>query len=365
MSDSSSTALDLTRLGGSRAAAGTPSPASRDREEIRTLAQEFESMLMLQMLRQMRQSMLAGDEESGLGAGTMTDTIDVELSRALSRAGGFGLADTLGRSLERYVDPSAVATALPAARRTAPVSAGAPSAALAPSAPLGPSATLAPAAAAVTTDSRLTATISGAAVADPARIGAGSAAVPAIPLPLAAPLTSHFGWRQDPFGAGTRFHAGVDIAAAYGRDVPAAAEGRVEFAGEQGGYGQTVVVAHAGGVKTRYAHLSQIDVKPGDTVEAGDILGRVGQTGRSTGPHLHFEVTEDDRPVDPELLAGRVAGSAQHALGFRPERAGNDAGVGSLAPGPETRLKVSGQDADLPHSRPPDARLAGGAHDED
>jgi murein DD-endopeptidase MepM/ murein hydrolase activator NlpD len=112
-------------------------------------------------------------------------------------------------------------------------------------------------------------------------------------------VTSEFGWRSDPITGAARFHRGIDIAAAYGREVPAAADGTVAFAGTQGGYGNLVVVRHANGAETRYAHLSQLDVREGDEVRAGDVVGRVGQTGRATGPHLHFELREAGQPVDP------------------------------------------------------------------
>jgi murein DD-endopeptidase MepM/ murein hydrolase activator NlpD len=104
-----------------------------------------------------------------------------------------------------------------------------------------------------------------------------------MPLPVAAPLSSHFGWRSDPFNGTTRFHRGVDIAAAYGREVPAAGTGHVVFAGEEGGYGNTVVIEHAGGVRTRYAHLSALQVTAGQQVTEGTVIGRVGTSGRSTG----------------------------------------------------------------------------------
>ena len=96
-----------------------------------------------------------------------------------------------------------------------------------------------------------------------------------------------------------RFHQGVDIAVAYGHDVKAAADGIVSFAGVQNGYGNTVVIDHEGGRQTRYAHLSQELVRAGDVVSEGQVLGKSGNSGRSTGPHLHFEMLMNGRPVDP------------------------------------------------------------------
>ncbi len=122
-------------------------------------------------------------------------------------------------------------------------------------------------------------------------------------MPLDVKTSSHFGWRQDPLGHGRKFHGGVDLKAAYGTDVPAAASGEVIFAGEQGSYGTLVVLKHDDGVETRYAHLSSTAVKPGERVEAGQVVGRVGSSGRSTGAHLHFEVRRNGQPVDPEQVA--------------------------------------------------------------
>jgi murein DD-endopeptidase MepM/ murein hydrolase activator NlpD len=120
-------------------------------------------------------------------------------------------------------------------------------------------------------------------------------------------VTSAFGYRRDPFHGQTKFHTGVDLRAAYGQQVPAVSGGRVAFAGEQGGYGLTVVVDHGDGLQTRYAHLSGIDVADGQTLAAGQVLGRVGQSGRATAPHLHFEVSQGGQPVDPEQAADRFA----------------------------------------------------------
>lgn len=111
--------------------------------------------------------------------------------------------------------------------------------------------------------------------------------------PLRGPITSPFG----PRGAG--FHTGVDIAQPYGTPVLAADGGEVVFAGWDGDYGKSIVVAHPDGTSARYAHLSAILVELGETVEVGQVIGRVGSTGLSTGPHLHFELNEGGRKVDP------------------------------------------------------------------
>jgi len=119
--------------------------------------------------------------------------------------------------------------------------------------------------------------------------------------PIHTEESSGYGWRDDPFRHDRRFHAGRDYRADPGTPVLAAGAGVVVFAGRQGGYGNVVYVDHGGGVVTRYAHLRKIETKRDRTIEAGDRIGQVGSTGRATGPHLHFEVRIDGRPVDPEL----------------------------------------------------------------
>ena len=112
-------------------------------------------------------------------------------------------------------------------------------------------------------------------------------------------VSSSYGWRKDPIDGQTKFHKGVDLAMPVGHDVPAARKGEVAFAGEVNGYGLTVVVRHDDQTATRYAHLSQILVNPGDTVSAGQTIALSGSSGKSTGPHLHFEVIEAGQSVDP------------------------------------------------------------------
>ena len=118
--------------------------------------------------------------------------------------------------------------------------------------------------------------------------------------PVEGTLEGGFGGRRNPFGgAGYEFHSGQDIEAPWGAPVIAGASGKVTFVGWQNGYGQLVVVDHGGGLTTRYGHLSHIDVELNQTVERAQLLGKVGSTGRSTGPHLHYEVRINDQAVDP------------------------------------------------------------------
>jgi murein DD-endopeptidase MepM/ murein hydrolase activator NlpD len=118
--------------------------------------------------------------------------------------------------------------------------------------------------------------------------------------PVEGTLEGGFGGRRNPFGGGGyEFHSGQDIEAAPGAPVVAGASGRVSFVGWQNGYGQLVIVDHGGGLTTRYGHLSSIDVELDQVVARAQLLGKVGSTGRSTGPHLHYEVRINDQPVNP------------------------------------------------------------------
>ncbi|HVM20352.1 MAG TPA: peptidoglycan DD-metalloendopeptidase family protein [Egibacteraceae bacterium] len=117
--------------------------------------------------------------------------------------------------------------------------------------------------------------------------------------PAAGPVTSGFGPRVHPVTGRRRLHAGIDIGAPAGAPARAAAAGTVTFAGAVSGYGTTVVVDHGGGVTTLYGHLSGLATAAGARVTAGSVVGRVGSTGLSTGPHLHFEVRRAGTPLDP------------------------------------------------------------------
>jgi murein DD-endopeptidase MepM/ murein hydrolase activator NlpD len=119
-------------------------------------------------------------------------------------------------------------------------------------------------------------------------------------------MSSPFGARMDPFLRGPAIHTGLDMRGDPGDPVRATAAGRVETAGWNGGYGKMVEIDHGNQFSTRYGHLSEIDVKVGQNVKAGDIIGKIGSTGRSTGPHLHYETRVNDEAVNPQkfLRAG-------------------------------------------------------------
>ena len=236
-------------------------------ERLKALAAQFESLLVGQMMQQMRSSLFDSDEGSDKSSAPLADALFAELSLAMSRSGGMGLADSFIAPLERQN--------------------GAPSAA-------------------------------GISQGREDSEGSEGIAMPTstpapIPLPsLGGRMSSAYGWRRDPIDSSMKFHHGMDIALPVGHDVPAPQAGRVVFAGEQPGYGQTVILDHGNQMTTRYAHLSAISVAVGDQVETGQVIAQSGATGRVTGPHLHFEVMEAGKSVNPaEKLATYTAGRPQ------------------------------------------------------
>jgi murein DD-endopeptidase MepM/ murein hydrolase activator NlpD len=301
--------------------------ASENPARVRELAHQFESLFIAQMLRQMRQSMtmMGEDGEEGEGAktfGAMSETIDSELARQLSEAGGMGIADVIIDSFERQRQ----AAGIPAVEPGTPRSLAAPPATAVPlNAPpvaipavrggggaAPPEADLPDYALRASSWSRRSATREVGKVrptddhASPADLKVRPTyEATAVSLPVGQTVTSAFGWRADPLTGEGRFHKGVDVRAAYGQQIPAVANGTVVSAGPAGGYGLSVVIEHGSGIRTRYAHLSEVKVKAGEAVSRGQDIGRVGNSGRSTGPHLHFEVLAGGRPVDPVQAAAR------------------------------------------------------------
>ena len=117
--------------------------------------------------------------------------------------------------------------------------------------------------------------------------------------PVSGRLMSTFGSRSDPFSGAGAFHAGIDLSADNGTPVHAAGDGIISFASWSGGFGKMVVIDHGNGMQTLYAHLSAFNVVPGQEIRLGQVLGRSGGTGHSTGPHLHYEVHVGGTPVNP------------------------------------------------------------------
>jgi len=136
-------------------------------------------------------------------------------------------------------------------------------------------------------------------------------------------ISSGFGYRADPFDGGAAFHPGLDFKGPIGAPIYAAAKGKVSFVGQRSGYGNCVEIDHGGGLVTRYAHMSGFRTRIGTAVNAGALIGVIGSTGRSTGPHLHFEVRINDHPVNPRPfleMAPNVLEEARNGLRAAGER---------------------------------------------
>ena len=143
--------------------------------------------------------------------------------------------------------------------------------------------------------------------------GVGGETSSRVGLPVHGRITSGFGNRFHPILGYARFHKGVDVAAAWGTPIVAAADGRVVGAGWHGGYGRQVEIAHAGGLETTYGHMSSIAARAGELVRKGQVIGYVGSSGLSTGPHVHFEVTRNGLPVNP--MSVKMGGGLGHLQG--------------------------------------------------
>lgn len=306
-------------------------PSNAERDKLKQIAAEFESMLLVQVLKDMRKAGSWEEEGGGdtLGAEALFETLDVELASHLAKVKGMGL----GRQLEDAFDrlhPASSSVAAPEMRSglvSVPVDSKKVEALMLPGADQG---------AGVKARQRVQPgekpghdVVSAVRVAAD-KVAEAPGAVADLLRPVAGAVTSAFGWRRHPITKEVKFHQGVDLRAAYGQEVQAAAGGTVVFSGDRGGYGSTVEIQHKDGTTTRYAHLSARLVKKGDEISAGESLGRAGRSGRATGTHLHFEViAADGRRVEPEQWAGGRAasslGRAAEAHGHAHERpaAGN------------------------------------------
>lgn len=199
--------------------------------------QQFELMMAEMLVKEMRKAMPEGGLFGGSEMATFTEMLDSELAQRLTEGRGLGLKEQIADALDRAGE---TVRRLP---RHEPFEGG---------------------------------------------------------LPVEGVQTSSFGLRRDPFTGKHDHHPGLDIAADRGTPIHAPRDGVVRWSGTVAGYGRVVYVDHGDGLETRYAHCDRLKVQEGQSVRAGDTLGTVGSTGRSTGPHLHFEVRQDGVAIDPE-----------------------------------------------------------------
>ncbi|GFE75834.1 M23 family metallopeptidase [Novosphingobium sp. TCA1] len=141
----------------------------------------------------------------------------------------------------------------------------------------------------------------------------GLASIPQVQPAHVAYVSSSYGYRSDPFTGGAAFHAGLDFPGPMGSPIYAAAKGKVSFVGQRQGYGNCIEISHGNGLMTRYGHLSAFGVRVGQAVDGGTRIAAMGSTGRSTGPHLHFEVRVNNRPMNPRPFLEAARNAQQEA----------------------------------------------------
>jgi len=297
--------------------ARTLNAGSTDEKKLREACRGFESAFLQKLMAQMRATV----PKDGLLHGPYEDKylsmFDQALGDKLAEAGGIGLADMMYAQLKERVgggkgqagtaEAPAPGTVLPANRPTA--GKGLERVASRPSEIPGTSKRTVADAVVAHPSHALFLSSEQAAGAD-ASVPGREQAARELAAPVSGTITSDYGWRGDPFTGRTAWHAGMDIAAPEGETVAACWDGQVVFAGPRGGYGNAVIVEHQGGWRSVYGHLSRIDVQEGDVVAAGRKIAEVGSTGRSTGPHLHFELRYAGASVDPMQVGVYAANAA-------------------------------------------------------
>ena len=241
------------------------SAVGKDKAEQKKAAQEFASLLFLEVLKAMRAAMPQSgfSENDGLSRDIYTSMMDTEVARLMAKRDTSGLSQTIEKALDKLANKAAPSNPLAQPARGSDAEAPPVRSSMPPQ--------------------------------------ASTKSTPEIGV-----VSSGFGPRRDPFDGVTRMHDGVDIAVPAGTPIAAAAGGKVIFSGAAGGYGNMVEIAHDNGLITRYAHTAANLVAVGDEVRLGQSIALVGNTGRSTGAHLHFEARRDGKPVDPATLLGAL-----------------------------------------------------------
>ncbi|MBK6916428.1 MAG: peptidoglycan DD-metalloendopeptidase family protein [Deltaproteobacteria bacterium] len=299
--------------------AGGPADAAADNAQV---AAQFETLLLGELVKAMRQSASVTGDDGGFATGTYQEMFDQAIVDA--SAGGLGLRDAIARQLGGGAPSSA------SAERAGPH-------------PLPPRIAHAFAGASTGLPLHDPAPVMKRGVAAPAYAGdIGTAFEGGTPSPGLFPVdggvqSSGYGFRVHPIHGDRRFHGGLDIAAPEGREIRAVQRGVVIRAERHKGYGNMVEIRHPDGVVTRYAHASKLYVREGDAVDVGETIADVGSTGQSTGPHLHFEVRDGGRTLDPHAYlerlraAGDDRGAARSRTGITVDDDGRDRDVVAAA----------------------------------
>lgn len=254
-------------------AAESPEEQQAQREELREASQNFEAMFLNLLLREMSPK----NEEydlfgNGPGSDFYRETFYAEISKVMSRTGQLGLAEMIEKQVLEMMGLDEEDE----------------------------------------NNSSIPALMLGRSMPQPLRRSAiqvykavtktAEQVVGKFLKPIEGRVSSSYGMRTDPFDGAWRRHNGIDFAAPAGTPVRSAAAGQVKYSGWLPGYGKTVIVEHAGGYETRYAHNANNLVRKGELVKAGQVVASVGSTGRATGPHLHFEVRKGSDAVDPSIF---------------------------------------------------------------
>ncbi len=255
---------------------------------VRDAMQAYEQVEAM-LLRQMLQSSGAFKASDVAGGQVRADMFVETLANAVAKGGGIGIARMLEDSLSQIPGADDDGTTTSPAKMPAKMPMTAPSPA--------PTTKL------------------------PSQAAPG--ALPAV-LDLGGPehVTSGFGPRVHPIDGGTKYHTGLDLRAPEGSPILAAQSGTVKSAGQRGGYGNAVEIDHGNGMTTLYAHASELLVPPGEKVAEGQAIGRSGMSGHTTGPHLHFEVRVNDRPVDPTRALNTYRDRVDASIAVKPHGRG-------------------------------------------
>jgi len=233
-----------------------------DPEALKAVAQEMEAMFAYELLKAMREASNTS-AKGGLGANTYNSLFDMELSRLIAKR-GLGVQDMLLRGLEKKTSADAKK---------------------------------------VENSTKSTNSIEKAG-SSTAHDDLDSAAINVLPV-SGGKISSGYGMRRDPFTGTVKFHHGMDVAAPEGSEINPIKPGKVIFSGSKDGYGNMVIIDHGDGFVTKYAHNQTNLVEEGDTVSTNTVLARVGSTGRSTGPHTHFEVSYNGKDLDPAAILAK------------------------------------------------------------